>query len=197
MATPSSYPQFQQVNAAGEVIDGGGGAAGSSTTEVLLADIKAATLALAPLIDGLELITGNIKIDTAAVSLNTDDVESILSALAIDVVALKTNVEAMVARSAPLVFDATDRQEPQSGNYVLAADPDRRAVWVLNNTGEQNGRGAATLFIRHDGTPDRFDHQQWVLPGEGAWVNSPALDLEIYAEGVNGLNGAYTVTRYL
>jgi hypothetical protein len=84
MPTPSSYPQFQQVDAAGAIVgasSGPGGGSGSATSDALLADIKTQLVQVYSAIDGLELITGNIKIDAATMNLSVDGLEAGIAGL--------------------------------------------------------------------------------------------------------------------
>jgi hypothetical protein len=83
MPTPSSYPQFQQVDAAGAIVGASSGPGGgsSATSDALLADIKAQLIQVFGAIDGLEFITGNIKIDAATMNLSVDGLEAGIAGL--------------------------------------------------------------------------------------------------------------------
>lgn len=82
MSTPSSYPQFQQVDANGDIVGGGASTGGGpSTADALLADIKAQLIQVFGAIDGLELITGNIKIDAGMMNLSVDGLEAGIAGL--------------------------------------------------------------------------------------------------------------------
>jgi hypothetical protein len=198
MSTPSSYPQFQQVDLAGVVLGGGTPGGGSSaTSDALLADIKAQLIQVFGAIDGLELITGNIKIDAASIGLNVDELEAKIDAVNGLLTAIDASTTEIELRTRPLIPAARELWGAGDGEYVAAADASRRAVKIINNTGESNGRNAATLFIDYNGnTPDRVNHSQFIKPGEFGFLDCPSLDFRIVAEGVAALEGAYIVVRF-
>ena len=110
---------------------------------------------------------------------------------------IDSNLSAIALQSTPLAYQGTDIWDPQNGDYLAQADGSRRAVKIENNTGEANGRSAATLFLAYNGEQlDRINHAEWIKPGETAFIQCPTLEFRIAAEGVNGVNGFYSVVRY-
>lgn len=110
---------------------------------------------------------------------------------------IDSNLAAITLQSAPLVYQAVDIVDPQSGDYTASADSGRRAVKIENNTGEANGRSAATLFLAYNGDqPDRINHVEWCKPGETIFIQCPTLEFRIAAEGVSGIRGFYSIVRY-
>jgi hypothetical protein len=161
------------------------------------ADVALIRTAVAALLSVLTAFEAGTNASLLAIQTNLSDQFTLLTQVYGAVSTIDSNVAAMALQSAPLVIQGTDVWEPINGNYAAAADSTRRAVWILNNTGEANGRSAGTLFIAYQGsTLDRTNHAQWVKPGDGAWLECPTLDFQILAEGVTSVSGFYTVTRY-
>ena len=111
-----------------------------------------------------------------------------------------SNIDSSLAtieqRTRPLIFVGSEVWGAGDGEYFGAAQP-WRAVKVINNTGEANGRNAGTLFIAYNGNvPDRINHVQLVPPGTEVFLDCPALEFRIVAEGFSGLEGTYTVVRF-
>jgi hypothetical protein len=161
------------------------------------ADVALTRTATAALLAVLTAFEAGTNASLLAIQTNLSDEYTLLTQLYGAVSTIDSNVAAMAAQSLPLIFQGTDIWEPQQGDYAAAPDSTRRAVEIANNTGEANGRNAATLFVDYQGNqPDRVHHAQWVKPGESVWLNSPTDEFRIAAEGVTSVNGFYTVTRY-
>lgn len=186
--TASSYPQYQQVDAAGEIV--GGAATGTD-----LADIKDAIDAIVPLIDGLELITGNIRIDSTAVNLNVDQVESLLNATNELLLVLETRTRPLVWTKTYIV-DVGDSENPVT--FDLSDQVDRRAVRITNNSGDEFGRNAATAFIAYNGnTPAAENFDQVCAPGQSILLDSPQAIIIVTFGGTGATDGTVSIVEYL
>jgi hypothetical protein len=157
--------------------------------------IRTATVALLAVLTAFEAGT---NVSLLAIQTNLNDQFILLTQMYGAVSTIDSNVAAIASQSAPLVYQGVDVWEPGSnGDYAAMADPTRRAVWVNNNTGEATGRSAGTLFIDYQGSiPDRVRHAQLCPPGQGVWLHCPSEEFRIFAEGISGVNGSYTIARY-
>lgn len=170
------------------------GGASSGNTDALLADIKDAIDAIAPLIDGLELITGNIKIDTASVNLNIDQVEGLLNATNELLLALETRTRPLVWIKTHIV-DVGDSYNP--GSFSFGEDPARRAVRITNNSGDALGRQAACAFVAFNGSvPDLIEFVQVCAPGQSILLDSPQAVVEVRFAGNGATVGTVSIVEY-
>lgn len=172
-----------------------------ATIESLLsaegADVGLMRTALAALKVSIEAFQTQTGTDLAELKTNLDDVLIKLNQIYGSCSNIDSSLVAIELQNRPLSFVGSEVWGINDGEYVGAADSLRRGVNVVNNTGEANGRNAATLFVAYNGnSPDRINHVQFIRPGESAFLDCPALEFHIVGEGVGAMEGFFTVVRF-
>jgi hypothetical protein len=159
--------------------------------ETPLATIAGDTTALRGFVDGVEALLTTIRNTNASIDQRIIDFQAQVGAIA-------AQIDLIERHQRPLTWNGFDLIEPGSTNpHSLSADADRRGVRVSNNTGEADGRGAGTIFIGYNGQSlDRFNHSEFIRPGETKMLDCPNTEISFYVEGTTSVNGAYTVVRY-